>query len=130
MTLNDPLANALSVVLSSEQLGRSECLVKPISTLIKSVFNVLKDSQYLGEYEEIQEGRGNHIRIHLLGTINKCGVIKPRISVKKDGFENFEKRYLPAKDVGILFVSTPLGVLPHPEAKKKSVGGRLLAYCY
>ena len=49
---------------------------------------------------------------------------------KKADFEKFERRYLPAKDMGILIVSTPAGIMTHVEAKKKGLGGRLLAYCY
>ena len=62
--------------------------------------------------------------------INKCGVIRPRYNPKKDAYEKFEKRYLPAKDVGIIFVSTTQGIMPHYDAKKKGIGGRLIAYCY
>ena len=130
MSLNDSLANALSTVMSSEQLGRNECLIKPVSRLIKDVFSVLKENHYLGDYEDVQEVRGNHVKLQLLGTINKCGAVKPRYAVKKGDYEKFDKRYLPAKDVGILIVSTPLGVMQDSEAKKKGIGGRLLAYCY
>ena len=65
-----------------------------------------------------------------MGNLNKCGAIKPRYSVRKDGFEKFEKRYLPAKDFGIIFVSTPKGIMTHNGAKKKGLGGKLIAYCY
>ena len=60
----------------------------------------------------------------------KCGAIKPNFSVKKDGFEKFEKRYLPAKDFGVLIVSTSQGIMTHVEAKEKKLGGKLIAYVY
>ena len=44
--------------------------------------------------------------------------------------EKFEKRYLPAKDFGILLVTTNKGVMTHEEAKKNHVGGKLLAYVF
>jgi len=68
--------------------------------------------------------------VELIGNINKCGVIKPRFPVKKNEFEKWEKRFLPAKDFGILLVSTPKGVMSHKEAYKNGIGGRLLAYVY
>ena len=34
--LNDPLANALSIVLNAEKIGKSECQIKPISKIIKN----------------------------------------------------------------------------------------------
>ena len=45
-------------------------------------------------------------------------------------FEKYEKRFLPAKDFGIIIMTTPQGIMTHIEAKKKSTGGKLLAYCY
>ncbi|MBS3102557.1 30S ribosomal protein S8 [Candidatus Woesearchaeota archaeon] len=128
--LNDPLSNALSKILNDERIGRNLSTVKPVSKLIKKVLDVMKDNGYVGEFKKIEDGRGNMLQVNLLGSINKCGVIKPRFSVKKGNYEKFEKRYLPAKDVGIVIVSTPYGILTHYDAKKKNTGGRLLAYCY
>lgn len=130
MSLNDPLANALSIVLTDEKSGRSESKIRPSSKIIKKVLDVMKSNKYVGDFEEIKDGKGNTIKLNLIGNINKCGVIKPRYSVKKNEFEKFEERYLLARDMGILVVSTPAGIITHKEAKKKGIGGKLLAYCY
>ena len=130
MSLNDPLANALSLILIDEKAGRRKSEIKPASKTIKKVLEVMKANKYVGSFEEIEDGKGNMISLELLGSINRCGVIKPRYSVKKDEFEKFEERYLLARDMGILIISTPLGIMTHYEAKKKNIGGRLLAYCY
>ncbi|MCK4859665.1 MAG: 30S ribosomal protein S8 [Candidatus Omnitrophica bacterium] len=128
--LNDPLANALSNILNKENAKTKECIIKPSSKIIKEVLKIMKDNYYVGEFKEIEDSKGNMLSVQLLNKINKCGVIKPRFSVKKDGYEKFEKRFLPAKDFGILIVSTPLGIMTNDEAKKKFIGGKLLAYCY
>lgn len=128
--LNDPLANFMSLILNREIIGKSDCLIKPVSKTIKEMLKVMKENNYIGDFKEIEDSKGNYIKLALIGNINKCGVIKPRYSVKSNEFENFEKRYLPAKDVGILFVSTPRGIVAHYDAKAKKTGGRLLAYCY
>ena len=130
MTLNDPLANALSSILNNEKIGKNESMIKPSSKIIKKILEIMKDNSYIGDFEEIEDGRGNSIKVNLLGNINKCGVIKPRYSVKRDQFEKFEERYLIARDMGILIVSTPIGIMTHNEVKKKKIGGKLLAYCY
>ena len=90
----------------------------------------MNEHRYIGTFEEIEDGKGGILKINLLGNINKCGVVKPRFSTKKNGFEKWEKRYLPAKDFGLLLVSTPKGVITHNEAKTQETGGKLLAYCY
>ncbi len=128
--LNDPLANALSNILNKGNAKTKECLVKPSSKIIKEVLKIMKDNYYVGEFKEIEDSKGNMLSVELLNKINKCGVIKPRFSVKKDGYEKFEKRFLPAKGFGILIVSTPQGIMTNDEAKKKGMGGKLLAYCY
>ena len=128
--LNDPLANLMSMILNNDAIGKSECLVKPISRVMKEILKVMKDHGYVGEFKEFEDSRGNHIKLSLIGGVNKCGVIRPRYSVSNTDFEKFEKRYLPAKDVGIIVVSTPKGIMTHYDAKSKKIGGRLLAYCY
>ena len=128
--LNDPLANMMSLILNNEQIGRSKCLIKPVSKIIKEVLKVMKEYEYVGDFSEVKDSRGNYVNLTLLGNINKCGVIKPRYNAKNNEFEKFERRFLPAKDVGILLVSTPKGVMTHYESKSKKTGGRLLAYCY
>lgn len=128
--LNDPLANMMSLILNNELIGRSECIIKPVSKVIKESLKVMKQNDYIGGFKEVEDGRGNYIQLTLIGNINKCGVIKPRYSIKNNEFEKFERRYLPAKDLGILFVSTPKGIMTHYDAKSKKLGGRLLAYCY
>ena len=128
--LNDPLANALSTILNHEKIGKKEVYINPISKLILKVFGILQEQRYVGSYEIVSEGKGKLLKLHLLGKVNQCGVIKPRFAIKKDGYQRFEKRFLPARNVGIILISTPKGIMTHTEAKKKGYGGKLLCYCY
>src|SRR3989338_2676005 len=128
--LNDPLAAALSKIFNAERVGQREIVIRPASAMIKKVLSLLNESHYLGSFEEKKDDKSGSLNVNLLGNINKCGVIKPRFSSKYTGFEKWEKRYLPAKDFGVIIVSTPLGILTHYDAKEKKTGGRLLAYCY
>jgi len=128
--LNDPLAAALCKILNAEKVGKREVLIKPASAIMKKVLTIMNEQNLVGGFELVEDGKGGIIKLNLLGNINKCGVIKPRFSTKKLGYEKWEKRYLPAKDFGIIIVSTPKGVMTHIEAKEKGFGGKLLAYCY
>jgi len=125
--LNDPLAAVMTKIINAERIGRREVVV-PASKMIKKILTIMNDNNYVGSFDEIDDGKG--LKVNLLGNVNKCGVIKPRFSTKKNQLEKWEKRYLPAKDFGIIFVSTPQGVVTHNEAKEKNTGGKLLAYCY
>jgi len=130
MVMNDTLASALSKIGNAEHIGRTGCSIKPISKTIKKVLDLMNKNQYVGTYKEIEDGHGNYLEVNLIGKINKCGAIKPIVPITKDDFEKFEKRYLPAKGFGILIVSTVNGIVTHEDAKKKNVGGKLLAYIY
>lgn len=130
MSLNDPLSNVLSHIINCERIGKIDCVVRHSSKIIRESLKIIKDGGYIGDFKEIENGRGGLITINLLGNINKCGVIKPRFSVKKNQFEKYEKRYLPSKDFGLIIVSTPEGIMTHYEAKEKNIGGKLIAYVY
>ena len=129
MALNDPLANVMSNILNNETISR-KAITMPSSKLIKNVLTVMNEKGYIGTYEEIKSRSGDKIKINLLGRINKCGVIKPRHAIKKDDYEKFEKRYLPAKNFGVLLVSTTKGIITNEEGKEKGIGGKLIGYCY
>ena len=128
--LNDTLATALSKIQNFERIGRRECIVMPMSATIRKVLDILNTRGYIGQAELVSDARGGALKVALLGKINRCGVIKPRFAVSKLGYEKYEKRYLPAKNVGVLIVSTPKGIMTHDDAKQHQHGGRLVAYCY
>ena len=123
MVMNDTLANALSKIGQYEKLGKSECLISPISKTIATVLGLLKKFGYIKGYDKIKEGKKETFNVKLIGKINECGVIKPRYAIKKDNFERFEKRYLPSKDMGIMIVSTIEGIIDHSKTKEKKIGG-------
>jgi small subunit ribosomal protein S8 len=126
----DPLADALTNIRNNELQVNNKCSISPASRLIGHVLSTMQKENYIGEFEFVDDGRAGKFIVELEGNINQCGVIKPRHSVKKDEFEKFEQRYLPAKNFGILIVTTPEGIMTHLEAKEKEIGGRLLAYMY
>lgn len=130
MTLMDPLADALTNIRNNERQVNSNCTISPASKLIGHVLSTMQKENYIGEFEFIDDNKAGKFEVELEGNINQCGVIKPRHAVKKDEFEKFEKRYLPAKNFGILIVTTSEGIMTHREAKERGIGGRLLAYMY
>ena len=128
--LNDPLANVMNTIVNAQKKGKAECTISPTSKTIKKVLEMMHEHHYIGTFEIMDQKALPSIKINLIGALNKCAVIKPHFSIKKDGYEKFEKRYLPAKNVGIIVVSTSQGMITHYEAKKKGLGGSLIAYFY
>jgi small subunit ribosomal protein S8 len=126
----DTLANGLITIINNEMRNKRECVISPASKLLGRVLRIMQLNGFIGEFEFIDDGRSGKFKVQLLGRINKCGAVKPRFAVKVDGFENWEKKFLPSRDVGIMVVSTSQGVIAHKEAEEKNLGGRLLAFVY
>jgi len=59
-----------------------------------------------------------------------CKAIKPRFSANKIQIEKYRRRYLPARNLGIIIVSTNKGLMTHEEAMEKGIGGSLIGYFY
>lgn len=130
MALNDTLAIAMSNILNAEKVGKDSCLIHPCSKLIKAVLTIMQDNGYIGSSEVKSEGRGGILKVNLIGGVNNCGVIKPRFSVTKAEYDKFEKRFLPAKEFGLIIISTSKGIMTLKEAREKGLGGKLLAFVY
>ncbi|MGC8998077.1 MAG: 30S ribosomal protein S8 [Candidatus Bathyarchaeia archaeon] len=129
-SMMDVLSNGLTTILNNEMRNKRECVISPASKLLGKVLRVMQLNGYIGEFEFIDDGRSGKFKVQLLGRINKCGAIRPRFAVKVNEIEDWEKKFLPSREVGLLIISTSKGVLSHREAKEKGIGGRLLAYVY
>ncbi len=129
-TKSDTLNDVINTIKNASKLGQREIITEPAAKLIGKVLKVMQDYNYIKSFEVIDENRGGKFKIILGTTINNCGVIKPRFPVKIDSMEDYESRYLPAEDFGILILTTTKGVMSNLEARKSGVGGKLLAYVY
>lgn len=128
--LNDTLSIALSNIKNAERIGKESCIIRYSSKVIKEVLTIMNKNGYVGDFKEVDDGKCKLLIVNLLGKINNCGGIKPRFSVKRNDYEKFEKRFLLAKDFGIIIISTPKGIMTHKDAKKENTGGKLLSFVY
>ncbi len=126
----DTLTNGLITIKNNELRNKRECIISPASKLLGQVLRIMQLNGYIGEFEFIDDGRQGKFKVQIMGRINKCGSVKPRFPVKVGNFEEWEKKFLPSRNVGIMVVSTSKGVIAHREAIEKNIGGRLLAFVY
>lgn len=126
---HDLLADVLSAIKNGDKSGKREAIT-PFSKLVKEVLLILQKHNYIGDFEYVDDKKGGKVIIQLLGKINDCNSIKPRFYIRKDDYEKWEKRYLPAIGLGFLIISTSQGVLTHDISKEKGIGGTLLAFVY
>lgn len=127
--LQNALADTLSTIKNAERIGKKECITRA-SKLIKSVLKIFQDHGYIGAFEFVDDGKGGKFRIELKGKVIDTNVITPRFSSKVEEFEKYEKRFLPAREIGLLIMTTPKGVIDHRKAREMRVGGKLVAFVY
>lgn len=121
----DVIADTLNKMLNASKAGKSSLSVKRHSKLLLLVLAIAKLKGYVKNYRV----ENNILNIEI-GRLNVCQVIKPRFVVKVDEIEKYVKRYLPAKDIGIIIISTSQGLMTHQTAQEKNIGGSLIAYLY
>lgn len=66
----------------ASRIGKNEIYLSPASVVIGRVLKVMQDYNYIKSFEVVDEERGGKFKVVLSDTINNCGVIKPRLSVK------------------------------------------------
>lgn len=126
--MQDFVTNALNCIMNSKRAGKAFCTV-PSSNFLIDVLEIMKKHGYLSGYEETHAGSARTARIEF-GKLNECRAIKPRFYVTKQEIDKYTRRFLPARDFGILIVSTSKGLMTQQEALDKGTGGSLIAYCY
>ncbi len=123
--MQDITANAMNCLMNTKRAGKKDKCSVPSSKLLLDVLNIMERNSYISGYKE----KDGEVEI-TLGSLNSCKAIKPRFYVKKDEFDKYIRRFLPARDFGILIVSTSRGLLTHKEAMEKNIGGSLIAFCF
>lgn len=124
------LANLFTTIYNTEDRRKEQCVILPTSKIALQVLKTLKNEGYIGEFEEIDDKRGGKFIIQLLAKITKCGAVTPRFKVKKDEYNEWEQKFLPSYDRGMLIITTNQGVMSHHEAANKGIGGFLIGYVY
>ena len=128
--LHDPLADALSTIKNAEHKGKQKCTIKPASKLIGNILQLLKEERYIASFEFVDDGKSGIFEVDLSGEINDCGAIKPRYPIRRNELERWEARYLPARDFGMLVLTSTEGIISNKKARELGIGGKLLAYVY
>jgi small subunit ribosomal protein S8 len=121
----DKVADALNMVMNARRANKEIIEVRYHSKLLISVLAIAKLRGYIKDYRV----EDNVLKV-TLGTVRGINAIKPRYVVPSDKIEKYALRYLPAKNLGAIVVSTSQGIMTHTTAVEKNLGGALIAYMY
>jgi small subunit ribosomal protein S8 len=127
--INDPISDMLTRIRNAIRIERTFVDV-PMSSLRRSVADVLKREGYIWDYSEIEATPGKNLRIELKYGPNGEKVIQTVKRVSKPG----RRVYAKCTDLkpilnglGISIVSTSKGVYSDREARQHKLGGEVLA---
>lgn len=123
----DILADALNGIRNAKISRKDSVKINRVSNLLIEVLKIMKERGAIKKYKI--DAKGKFVEVSL-DDFSECKVIKPRFSVKKDQIEKYRRRYLPARSIGTIIISTGKGLMTHEEAVEKGLGGSLIAFFY
>nr|AJS13351.1 30S ribosomal protein S8P, small subunit ribosomal protein S8 [uncultured archaeon] len=123
----DTVADALNMIRNAKKARKENIVVMRMSNLLIEILKIMKQKNAIKRYKINPKEKSVEIS---LGEVNECKAIKPRFTVQKIEIEKYKRRYLPARGVGTIIISTNKGLMTHEEAEEEGIGGSLVAYFY
>lgn len=131
MVVSDPIADMLTRIRNANQLRYKEVEI-PTSKMKEEIARILKEEGYISNFKVIDEKPQGKLVLNLKYD-NKTRVITGLKKISKPGLRVYAKaQEIPSvlNGLGIAIVSTSEGVMTGRDAKKKSLGGEVLAYIW
>lgn len=132
MTVSDPIADMLTRIRNAN-IVRHETLEIPGSNMKKEIAAILKTEGFVKNVEYIEDDKQGIIRVFMKYSNENERVITGLKRISKPGLRVYAKREeLPRvlNGLGIALISTSEGVLTDKEARKRNLGGEVLAYVW
>lgn len=129
MTVNDPVSDMLTRIRNAG-MARKATTSMPSTKLLVAIAAILKDEGYITDYEVIEKKPQNELTITLRYSNDKRHAIREIKRVSKPGLRVYAgKEKLPRvrSGLGVAIVSTTQGVMSGYEARRRGIGGEVLA---
>ncbi|MFW5846658.1 MAG: 30S ribosomal protein S8 [Nanoarchaeota archaeon] len=123
----DIVADALNMIKNANKARKETLKINRISNLFVEVLKIMKQEGAIKRYKINPTEKSIEV---VIGNLKDCNAVKPRFKVDKRQIENYRRRYLPARNMGTLIISTNKGLMTHEEAQQEKIGGCLIAYFY
>ena len=123
----DTVADALNMIRNANKAGKDEVKIRRMSNLLIEILKIMKQNGAIKKYRINSKEKSVEVT---LGDLIECRAIKPRFNVTKFEIEKYRRRYLPARNIGTIIISTNKGLKTHEEAEEEGFGGSLVAFFY
>ena len=121
----DIVADGLNRIMNAKRAGKTSVTLKYYSKFLTNVLAIGKLKKYISDYHMTPEGL-----VVEFGKFHFCMAVKPRYVVKVGEIDKYVRRYLPARGMGVIIISTSSGLVTHQTAFEKKIGGSVIAYFY
>ena len=133
MPVSDPIADLLTRIRNANRANH-ESLEVSASKLKVEVVKILAEEGYIKSYEVVKQPIQDKIKVTLkYGARNREKVITDLQRVSKPGlrvYKAHDKLPVVLRGLGTAIVSTSQGVMTAKEARKRGIGGEVLAVVY
>ncbi len=129
MSLSDPIADALTMIRNATRAKKERVDVRA-SSLMGAILKVLRQEKFIYDYRLIEDKKQGVLRVYLKKQSEPTRRITQLVRVSKPGLRIYAKKNeipIVVNGLGVCILSTPEGVLTGDDAKKRGVGGEILA---
>ncbi|MBR3364751.1 MAG: 30S ribosomal protein S8 [Solobacterium sp.] len=133
MNMTDPIADMLTRIRNGYQAKKTTVDVAPYSKVKAEIAKILKSEGYIEKYAAEGDGIEKKLVVTLKYGANDEKVIKGIKRISKPGLRVYAKGdQLPKvlNGLGVAIISTSEGMMTDREARKKHVGGEVIAYVW
>jgi small subunit ribosomal protein S8 len=126
--MTDPIADLLTRIRNGCS-GRRDRISIPHSRTKEAITRVLADEGYLRDVEVSGEGAAKVIQVHIRYGDGGEPVLTGIRRVSRPGLRRYSSSSAAPRvrgGIGISILSTPLGLMPDREARRRNVGGEVI----
>ena len=132
MTMTDPIADMLTRVRNANS-AHHDVVSMPYSKLKKNIAEILQSEGYIASWKIEEAEVGQTLTIDLKYGRNRERSIAGVRRISKPGLRVYAKHTALPKvlgGLGVAIISTSSGLLTDRQARKRSVGGEILAFVW
>ncbi len=129
MSLSDSIGDALTCIRNANRVKKERVDIKASKALVE-ILKVLRQERFIHDYRLIDDKKQGILRVYLRKTNEALRKITGIQRISRPGLRIYkQKSEIPTvlNGFGICILSTPQGILSGEDARKKNVGGEVLA---
>ena len=129
MSLSDSIGDALTCIRNANRVRKERVDIKASKVLVQ-ILKVLRQERFIHDYRLIDDKKQGILRVYLRKANESMRKINKIVRISRPGLRRYtQKSEIPVvlNGLGICILSTPQGILSGEDARKKNVGGEVIA---